>query len=421
LFLDTSKIIPSSTKMKHRSSWPVVAALAALALPCAAVAEQGAPPPVGSAQQPVSIAVPAGRDWQSPPGVDLTSGFTEGFEGPVGSSGPELGTGEWVIVPIPFKNALLGAGLQVGIGRLYKPESHPEQEKTSMYGLGGMYAEGGSWAAVAADRRYWGTGALRSTVAVGMGEVHYEIDFSEIFDGVRLPVGQTFSGGQIELGYETVKNLWLSAGFKFATTELTIKGLEGGTGNYLVLPKLKYDMALAVLKAEWDSRSDQFYPRGGSLFKAEVDLADTGIGSQTNYQVYQLAYNGYKAINDRNTLAWRVAGKTVTGDPPFFALPWFGSGVDLRGYAPGTYIGKSMLAGQAEWRWQATFRLGLVAFAGVGGSYGDIAYFNQDSFLPAGGLGLRWRLTKQNRVNFRVDYAWGKDDRVLLVSAGEAF
>jgi hemolysin activation/secretion protein len=95
--------------------------------------------------------------------------------------------------------------------------------------------------------------------------------------------------------------------------------------------------------------------------------------------------------------------------------------VDLRGYAPGTYIGRSLAAAQAEWRWQATQRIGLVAFGGVGGVWGDVPIFEQDDFLPAGGVGLRWRLTEKFRVNFRIDYAWGKDDEVLLISVGEAF
>ena len=403
---------------------PLVAtALAALALPLLGFA-QDAPagqPALGEELAPVNVGIPAGRDWQSPPGVDLTSGFTEGFEGKAGSAGPELAAGEWVVVPIPFKNALLGAGLQLGVGRLYKPANHPEHKRTSMFGVGGMYAEGGSWGAVAAGRRYWGTGAWRSTVAGAAGEIRYPINLSDVYSSLQLPVIQTFSGGTIELGHEVRDHFWLSMGFKFARTEITIKGLEFGMGSYFVLPAASYDLALVSLKAEFDSRSDQFYPTAGGLVQAEVNLADTGLGSKTDYQVYELAYNGYKAINERNTLAWRLAGKTVTGDAPFFALPWYGSGVDLRGYAPGTYIGRSLLAAQAEWRWQATFRLGLVAFAGVGGSFGDVRLFDQDSFLPAGGLGLRWRLTKQNRVNFRIDYAWGKDDEVLLISAGEAF
>jgi hypothetical protein len=409
--------------MNHRCSRTAGFVFSALSLPLVALGQDAPPPQPAPIQAPVGVAVsvPAGRDWESPPGMDLTGGFTEGFEGGTGESGLAVSTGEWLVVPIPFKNALLGAGLQVGVGRLHQRDNRPEQKKVSMYGIGGMYAEGGSWAAVAADRRYWGTGAWRSTVAGGLGEVSYDISLSALYDGLRLPVSQTFSGGKVELGYEVRKNLWLAAGFKLARTEIAIKQLEVDTGSYSVVPSLAYDMALIDLKAEWDSRSDQFYPTGGRLIQAQVSLADTGLGSKTDYQLYQAAYNGYKAIDERNTLAWRVAGKNAAGAPPFFVLPWYGSGVDLRGYAPGTYIGKSLLAAQAEWRWQATYRLGLVVFAGVGGSFGEVASFTQDSFLPAGGLGLRWRLTQQNRVNFRIDYAWGKDDQVLLISAGEAF
>jgi outer membrane protein assembly factor BamA len=224
-----------------------------------------------------------------------------------------------------------------------------------------------------------------------------------------------------KVGYEVRDDLWFSAGFNFSKSNLIVQGLEYEGGVDAFAPDVRIQTAAVTLEGDWDTRSDQFYPRGGWLVSADINISDTALGSDTDYVKYKLSYNGYRAIGERNTLAWRLAGETVTGNPPFFAWPWYGSGVDLRGYTPGTYIGKSLLAAQAEWRWQATFRLGLVAFAGVGGSYGKVALFNQDNFLPAGGLGLRWRLTKQNRVNFRIDYAWGKDDEVLLISAGEAF
>lgn len=52
---------------------------------------------------------------------------------------------------------------------------------------------------------------------------------------------------------------------------------------------------------------------------------------------------------------------------------------------------------------------------------GDLYWTVHPLSLQAVGLGLRWRLTEKFRVNFRVDYAWGKDDDVLLISVGEAF
>jgi hypothetical protein len=400
-----------------------VAALALLTLPpWTALAQEMAPLPVSAAGgDSVGVRVPAGLDTEAPPGVDLTQGFADTVTAAPGAGSVEPGDGEWVLVPIPFKNALLGTGLQVGLGRLYKPIGKPDQAQASMFGIGGMYAEGGSWAAVAADRRFWGQGHVRTTIAVGAGAIQYPIGLRSNYDSLSLPVRQDFTGGKIELGYEARQNLWLSAGFKFATTGIRIQGLEIDLGDEQLVPTLNYDIALVDLKAEWDTRSDQFYPLSGSLLKAQGSLAETAFGSKSDYRVYQLSYNGYRAINARNTLAWRAAGKIATGAPPFFAWPWFGSGVDLRGYAPGTYIGQSLAAVQAEWRWQATHRLGWVVFGGVGGVWGEVQPFAQDDFLPAGGVGLRWRLTERFRLNFRVDYAWGKDDQVLLISVGEAF
>ncbi len=379
-------------------------------------------PPVAA---DIQIKVPVGLDAKAPPGADLTSGFADTFPTGSSSEGPEAGHGEWVFVPIPFKNALLGAGLQFGAGRLYKPADRPAQKQTSMFGVGGMWAEGGSWAAAAGDRRYWGNDAdFRSTIVGGAGEVFYPVVvISPELINLRIPVSQQFSGGLVKLGYEAREHLWLNAGFKFATTEIQATGIEITDDNLRVglEPDITIDLAVLSVSADWDTRSDQFYPRDGSLISADVGVSNTAYGADSDYVVYELSYSGYQAFGEQHTLAWRLAGKYTTGDPPFFALPWYGSGVDLRGYTPGTYIGKSLATAQAEWRWQATKRIGLVAFGGVGGVWGDVPIFEQDDFLPAGGLGFRWRLTEKFRVNFRIDYAWGKDDEVLLISVGEAF
>jgi len=406
----------------------------------AAVLLASAAPPASGEEQPesasplqaidplvsdIQIRIPVGLHAKAPPGADLTGGFTETFPSAGGDDGPEAGHGEWVFVPIPFKNALLGAGLQFGAGRLYKPADRPAQKQTSLFGVGGMWAEGGSWAAAAGDRRYWGAEAgIRSTLVGGAGEVFYPIVvINPNLLNLKIPISQEFHGGIIKLGYEARENLWLNAGFKYAATDIRATGIEVSDQNRKVglEPSLTIDVAILSLSAEWDTRSDQFYPRDGSLVGLDVGLSNSAFGSDSNYIVYDLSYNGYQAFGERHTLAWRLAAKYVTGDPPFFALPWYGSGVDLRGYTPGIYIGKSLAAAQAEWRWQATKRIGLVAFGGLGGVWGDIPVFEQDDFLPAAGAGLRWRLTEKFRVNFRIDYAWGKDDEVLLISVGEAF
>lgn len=144
-------------------------------------------------------------------------------------------------------------------------------------------------------------------------------------------------------------------------------------------------------------------------------------GRSTRFTRYNLTYNGYRSIGASHVFAWRGRVATVSGEAPFFALPWFGAGADLRGYSPGRYIGRTLGAVQTEWRWQAFRRLGVVAFAGIGGVYGEVEPFAQADALPAAGAGLRWQITKENRINLAVDYARGRDDETLTISVGEAF
>ncbi|HJY39592.1 MAG TPA: hypothetical protein VJ303_00095, partial [Steroidobacteraceae bacterium] len=58
--------------------------------------------------------------------------------------------GNWVIAPIPFRNELLGAGLVLGAGYLYGAPDTARGDRHSIAAAAGMYAEGGSWTALAA-------------------------------------------------------------------------------------------------------------------------------------------------------------------------------------------------------------------------------------------------------------------------------
>jgi outer membrane translocation and assembly module TamA len=172
---------------------------------------------------------------------------------------------------------------------------------------------------------------------------------------------------------------------------------------------------------ELDSRDSDLYPRTGHYARAQALIARQDMGSDDDYEALELEWNGYLPIDAAQVLAWRVAGKFVDGDAPFFAMAWFGSGADLRGYTPGRYISESMLAAQMEWRWQATPRWGLVAFAGAGKVAEALGEIDTDAWLPAAGLGVRLRLSKSLPLNLRADLAWGRDDGTFTLAVGEAF
>ena len=80
-----------------------------------------------------------------------------------------------------------------------------------------------------------------------------------------------------------------------------------------------------------------------------------------------------------------------------------------------------MFATQAEYRVELPKRFGLVAFGGFGGVARHLNEFRMDQLLPAAGAGGRFRLTKESHVNFRVDFAVGRNGHTVTIGVGEAF
>ena len=109
------------------------------------------------------------------------------------------------------------------------------------------------------------------------------------------------------------------------------------------------------------------------------------------------------------------------GQPPFYGNCIYGADNELRGYQAGRYLDPYMLATQLEYRLALPWRLGLVAFGGIGGVAPGASKFRTNQSLPAGGTGIRFLLSKQYHVNLRTDFAWGKDTFTWSMGIGEAF
>jgi outer membrane translocation and assembly module TamA len=80
-----------------------------------------------------------------------------------------------------------------------------------------------------------------------------------------------------------------------------------------------------------------------------------------------------------------------------------------------------MFAMQGEYRLELPKRFGVVGFAGLGGVARDWNDFRSDELLPAAGVGLRFVLDKTNHINYRIDFAYGREGHTLSIGVGEAF
>ena len=81
-----------------------------------------------------------------------------------------------------------------------------------------------------------------------------------------------------------------------------------------------------------------------------------------------------------------------------------------------------MIATQLEYRLVLPKRFGVVGFGGVGEVIpGGSQIFRGSNFLPGGGGGVRFQLSKKYHVNLRADIARGKDTWTWTMGVGEAF
>jgi hypothetical protein len=324
-----------------------------------------------------------------------------------------------VVAPLPFRNELLGVGLVVGAGYLYGADESDANARHSVAGAAGMYAEGGSWAAVAAHRAYWAEQRYRTTAAIATGELLYDVNLQIGDTENELRLLQEFSGLMLQGAVRIGEHGWLGGGIMRGTTEVRIRNLPELPEQFTPDPTI--EISNLVLNGEYDTRDNDLYARSGHYAQAEALAAREEMGADSNYDSLELEWNAYRSFGEDHVLALRAAGKIVDGDPPFFALAWFGTGVDLRGYTPGRYIGESMFAAQAEWRWQASPRWGFVAFGGTGKVSGALGDIDTDAWLPAGGFGVRFRLVKALPLNMRADFAWGREDYTFSLAVGESF
>jgi len=60
-------------------------------------------------------------------------------------------------------------------------------------------------------------------------------------------------------------------------------------------------------------------------------------------------------------------------------------------------------------------------FAGYGGVNTSLEALDSDDMILAGGAGIRYMVSPQQRVALRLDVAKGKDETMVYISVGEAF
>jgi outer membrane protein assembly factor BamA len=303
-----------------------------------------------------------------------------------------------------------------------------EQDKTSppsWLGAAGALTNNGTRGLILGGRLYAKENKYQTTFAVGKGRAN--LDFFGIgrIPG-RPPISVPLSvSGTIFFGEamrNIGKNVFVGPRFQYRRLSTSIDGdpVQGG----FVIPDidLKSNSAALGFHIQRDLRDSTFYPTKGTLFDLTADFFDQAWGGRREYQTYKIAYNGFRKVGARQVIAYRAMACSANGSVPFYDLCLYGFNNDLRGYTTGEFQNRRMFATQAEYRRELPKRLGVVAFGGIGGVARRWGDFRSDQLLPAAGAGLRFKLDKKNHINYRIDFAVGREEgRTFSIGVGEAF
>ncbi len=143
--------------------------------------------------------------------------------------------------------------------------------------------------------------------------------------------------------------------------------------------------------------------------------------SDFSYTNIKGSYATYWQFKPNHILAYHAVMNLNFGDAPFTNLARVGDESILRGYAANRYRDNHMIANQVEYRFPIYWRFGGVAFAGFGDVFGPDSEAQWSTLKYSYGTGFRFALNKAERMNFRFDYAWGRETSSFYIMVTEAF
>jgi len=335
--------------------------------------------------------------------------------------------GTLVVAPLPISSPALGTGIVPVVGYIFKLQKSDMVSLPSAIGGAGLITDNGSRAFAAFADLFMMSNTYRVTGMYAYGNLNYDlygIGIGAGDAGRKLPLqqkGQVFRG---EILRRIKWDLFVGARFWTGGSQVELRSATEPDTQPQPPPDIGLETILRAvgLHAKRETAPNRFYPTSGSLVDFTADFFSQGLGSKYSFQSYRFTFNKYASLSKKQVLAYNLFVCGTGGEPPFYGNCIYGTNNELRGYTAGRYLDRYMFATQLEYRLSLPKRFGIVGFGGVGEVVpGGSQFFRVNNFLPAGGVGARFQLSKTYGVNLRSDFARGKDNWTWSMGVGEAF
>lgn len=343
-------------------------------------------------------------------------------QGACAENAASAGSSEWIFIPFPIYTPETGAAMTLcAIGTF----RGPQQSAASSFLIALAYSEKEQLSLEFNPSISFGS-TVRTSARVAFED--WPDEFFGLGNDTRRGDREHFASrntvARIELQHSLGNDFWMGPiidwkRYRIRDTEEggllethLPDGIDGGT------------LAGLGIAVSHDTRDDTFFPFAGHFIQINAVRYTQQLGSDYSFARTTLDSRQYIAVGGRHVLALHQYASINRGTVPFQELSMLGdsSPALMRGYYSGRFRDRDMAVLQAEYRaplppgpWALAFFAGTGA---VGRNLGELA---SEDLKWSGGAGLRYRASRTEAVNLRLDLARAEDSSGIYFNVFEAF
>lgn len=344
-------------------------------------------------------------------------------------------------VPVLITEPAVGAGL--GVMGIFFHESEEQRKQritqaskhailpSNISMLGIMGTENGTKGVGGGHLGFWLQDTLRYKGFAVYPDLN--LDFYSIA-GYQLPnpVELNLTGPIVlqELKYRLGSTRWMAGGwqlYRHVDTELANQialqnPLIPPAATQILQDHLQRDITTSGLGAvmEYDSRDNPLAPQTGFQYYFLYSIFDDAIGSDVEYDSYQIKGLNYWELNEQFNLGFRLQLDGVESDDaalPAFVPPF----IDLRGIPKSRYQGNAVAVVEAEVTWKYNYRWRFNAFTGAGWAANELDDLSTTDTESTFGGGFRYLVAKRYGFVMGADIARGPEETAFYIQAGASW
>lgn len=323
----------------------------------------------------------------------------------------------FVPVPIPKSDPTIGTGMALAGIYMHPKRGDSPEARTSLSGVYGMYTDTDSWAAAVFHDGFYSGDKYRIRAILAHGE--FNLSFYGIGNNAILQDRPVDYKTEVTaflprlLFHLPSKNWFFGPRYAYVRVDNTFD-----LSSLLpILPEIEVPTETAGLGlvAVYDSRNNNLWPSDGAWL--ELTATDYGdhFGGDFEYSKLMLKWAQYFPLTDDTTLTYRLDGQLIDGDAPFYDL----ASIRLRGFPGGRYRDDAAITAQVEGRWNFYGNWTGLLFGGGGRIADGLDELGSSPTQYAGGVGIRYMIAKDQKLNVGVDMTYGDDEVEFYVQIGD--